>query len=78
MIFAGVVISYYLGRQIEREERKKDLNKDSVVVISGACTGIGLMLAIKIATEHQCHIVIYDSAKNNPEGLSNGFFTKIT
>lgn len=68
-IAIGLLITFITARIIQKEERKKkDLNKQSVIAISGACNGIGKELALLMARFHKCNILIYDT---KAEGESN-------
>ena len=40
------------------------LEKDSFVVITGGCMGIGKLMAIEIATLYQCTILVVDLRKD--------------
>ena len=75
MILIGVFLTWVISYYIKKEERKKkDLNRQSKILITGACKGIGRELALLFARRHNCHIVVFDSEKQLADGLCNPFF----
>lgn len=57
----GIIVSHILAR-LKRSPPLK-LTSDSVVVIVGGCMGIGKLMAINIAKQFHCTIVIVDRKK---------------
>ena len=47
------------------------LDPDSVVVITGGCMGIGKIMAIEIAQQYHCTIIIVDKRKDLFEDISS-------
>jgi 3-oxoacyl-[acyl-carrier protein] reductase len=70
VIVVGVVFTWIISQYIKKEEhKKKTLNRQSKILITGACKGIGRELALLFARRHNCHIVVFDSEKQQADGL---------
>ena len=61
LILFGILISHIVSR-VKRAPPLK-LTADSVVVILGGCMGIGKLMAIDIARQFHCTIIIVDVKK---------------
>ena len=58
----GLAIAYFLINYLRKEFRKKkQLDHNSVIVISGGSRAIGAELAQLFAMKHHCKIVLFDT-----------------
>ena len=69
-IFAGIIATFVIAYFIKREQRKKkDLNRNSRILISGACNGIGKELAKLFARDYKSNIIVLDNDVNSSKDL---------
>lgn len=61
LVIFGVLISHIISK-VKRPASLK-LTSDSIVVILGGCMGIGKLMAIDIARQFHCTIIIVDRKK---------------
>ena len=75
VILIGVALTWVIALYIKREQtKKKNFNRQSKILITGACKGVGRELALLFARRHRSHIVVFDSDKKGADGLSKLFF----
>ena len=60
------VLSLFLGKKVPVK-----LEKDSYVVITGACMGIGRQMALEIARLYNCTILVIDLRKDLFESITS-------
>lgn len=63
ILVLSIVAIHILFRIFGKKEPLK-LDKNSFVVITGACMGIGRQMAIEIATLYKCSILVVDLRKD--------------
>ena len=69
-IFVGIIATFVIAYFIKREQRKKkDLNMNSKILISGACDGIGKELARLFARDYKCNIIVLDNNEKHSKDL---------
>ena len=69
--FALTVIVIHLAFMIFGRKAPLKLQKDSFVVITGACMGIGRQMALEIAAVYQCTIMVVDLRKDLFDQISS-------
>jgi len=83
VILVGVALTWTIAFYIKKEQKKKkNFSRQSKILITGACKGVGKELALLFARRHHSHIVIFDSDKRAADGLlaeikkfgGNGYF----
>lgn len=63
LIFVASIVLSHLWSKLRRPKPLR-LTSDSVVMIVGACTGIGRVMAIEIAKNYKSTIIIVDKRKD--------------
>lgn len=60
LIFIVIVLVLYRLNKLITKKKPLVLTKDSVVVLTGGCDGIGRLTAIQLAKHYQSKLVILD------------------
>ena len=57
-------ILYRIAKYYLANKKKHELTKDSTILITGGCQGLGKELVKKFASEHKCKIIVWDINTN--------------
>ena len=60
IVFIAILYAIYIFDKRLRAKKPLVLNKDSVVVLTGGCDGLGRLTALNLAQKYQVKLVIID------------------